>query len=161
PRIAGAPMVMRPDSRRTPLTLLVLSALAIPSLASADDAPATGPHRSPIAMALSADGSRLLTANQSAGTVSLVDAQVGKVLHEVRTGDRPAGVALSKDGRRGVVAHWYGYDLAILDVGTDRLEVVARVEVGPEPRGVALSADGKTAYVAVGAGDEVARVDLD
>ena len=31
------------------------------------------PHRSPIALALSADGTRLLAANQTAGTVSLVD----------------------------------------------------------------------------------------
>ena len=32
-------------------------------------APHDEPHRSPIALALSADGSRLLTANQTAGTV--------------------------------------------------------------------------------------------
>ncbi len=35
------------------------------------------PHRSPIALALSADGTRLLAANQTAGTVSLVDTEVG------------------------------------------------------------------------------------
>ena len=70
-------------------------------------------------------------------------------------------MALSQDGPRGVVTHWYGYDLAILDVEADRLEVVGRVEVGPEPRGVAISADGPTAYVAVGVSNEVVRVDLD
>ena len=61
------------------------------------------PHRSPIALALSTDGTRLLTANQTAGTVSLVDTKTGRVLHEVKTGDRPAGVALSKrrSSRRG------------------------------------------------------------
>ena len=59
------------------------------------------PHRSPIALALSADGTRLLVANQTAGTVSLVDTKTGRVLHELKTGDKPAGVALSKDGRRG------------------------------------------------------------
>ena len=55
-----------------------------------------------------------------------------------RPATKPAGVALSTDGRRGVVTHWYGYDLAVLDVGSDKLEVVGRVEVGPEPRGVAI-----------------------
>ena len=145
---------------RPALALIVASGvIASPSRGLADDG--AGPHRSPIALALSADGDRLLTANQTAGTVSLVDTRAGRVLDEVATGDKPAGVALSKDGTRGVVAHWYGYDLAVLDVGPDRLRVVGRVEVGPEPRGVALSADGTTAFVAVGASNEVVRVDLD
>ena len=136
----------------------VLAALAASPRARGDEA---GPHRSPIALALSADGARLLTANQGAGSVSLVDAKAGKVLREVATGEKPAGVALSRDGRRGVVTHWFGYDVAILDVADDRLEVVGRVEVGPEPRGVAIAPDGKAAYVAVGASNEVVKVDLD
>ncbi len=125
-----------------------------------DSAAHDEPHRSPIALALSADGSRLLTANQTAGTVSLVDTAAGRVLHEVKTGEKPAGVALSRDGRRGAVAHWYGYDLAVLDIKDDRIAVAGRVEVGPEPRGVAVSADGTTAFVAVGVSNEVVRVDL-
>jgi YVTN family beta-propeller protein len=64
------------------------------------------PHRSPIALALSADGSRLLVANQTAGTVALLDTKAARVVDEVKTGEKPSGVALSKDGRRGVVAHW-------------------------------------------------------
>ncbi len=118
------------------------------------------PHRSPIALALSADGARLLVANQAAGSVSLIDTRSQRVLDELKTGDKPAGVALSRDGRRGVVIHWYGYDLAILGVKDDHLSLVDRVAVGPEPRGVALSADGDTAYVAVGVANEVVRVDL-
>ncbi len=118
-------------------------------------------HRSPIALALSADGSRLLSANQTAGTVSLVDTKSARVLHERRTGEKPAGVALSRDGRRGVVTHWYGYDLAVLDLKDDKVALSSRIEVGPEPRGVALSADGATAFVAVGVSNEVVRVDVD
>jgi len=150
-------MPASPTRRALPVSLLLTIAAAV---IAADD---PGPHRSPIALALSADGSRLLTANQTAGSVSLVDTRAGKVLHEVPTGAKPAGVAISADGRRGVVAHWYGSDVAILDVGADRLAVAVagRVEVGPEPRGVVLAPDGRTAYVAVGAGNEVVRVDLD
>ncbi len=118
-------------------------------------------HRSPIALALSADGARLLVANQTAGSVSLVDPRAGRVLDELKTGDKPAGVALSRDGRRGVVTHWYGYDVAILALEGDHISLVDRVAVGPEPRGVALSADGNTAYVAVGVANLVVRVDLD
>ncbi|WP_235905381.1 c-type cytochrome [Tautonia marina] len=125
-----------------------------------DTAPAE-PHRSPIALALSADGSRLLTANQTADTVSLVDTESGDVLTEIPTGQKPAGVAFAPDGRRAAVTHWYGYDLAVLQVGDDSLEVTGRIEVGPEPRGVVIAEDGTTAYVAVGVANEVVRVDLD
>ena len=129
----------------------------VPVVARADG---EGPHRSPVALALSVDGRRLLTANQTADSVSLVDTASGRVLDEVKTGEKPAGVAISSDGRRAVVAHWYGYDLAVLEVGGDRLKVAGRVEVGPEPRGVVISGDGASAYVAVGVSNEVVRVDL-
>jgi YVTN family beta-propeller protein len=160
-----------PSNRiRIPLALLMLVSCAIalagyasPSRSVRGDEPARAPepNRSPVALALSSDGSRLLVANQTSGTVSLVDPRAGTVLSEVATGEKPAGVAISKDGRRGVVSHWYGYNLAVLDVGSNRIEVVGRVEVGPEPRGVAISPDGRTAYVAVGVSNEVVRVDLD
>lgn len=145
---------------RLALGLLALVPLLGLAGASALDEEAE-PHRSPVALVLSADGRRLLSANQTAGTVSLIDAEAAKVLDEIATGDKPAGVAITADGSRAVVAHWYGYDLAVLQIEGDKLQVVGRVEVGPEPRGVVLDHDGKTAYVAIGAADEVARVDLD
>src|SRR5262249_62054729 len=58
---------------------------------SATASGSTEPNRSPIALALSADGTRLLVANQTAGTVALVDTKAGRVLHEVPTGSKPAG----------------------------------------------------------------------
>jgi YVTN family beta-propeller protein len=154
-----------PPARRTlALTTTLAAALLLTAaLARSDDPAPTSnePNRSPIALALSNDGTRLLSANQTAGSVSLVDTESGRLLHEVTTGDKPAGVALSKDGRIGVVTHWYGGDLALLEVGPDRLKVTGRVKVGPEPRGVVVAPDGKTAYVAVGVSNEVARVDLE
>ena len=140
----------------------MILALALPLALGAGSSPEPNPgaNPSPIALALSADGSRLLVANQGTGTVALVDPKAGKLVAEVATGDKPAGVAVSKDGKRAVVAHWYGYDVAVLDVRPDGLKVSGRVEVGPEPRGVVLSGDGATAYVAVGASNEVVRVDV-
>ena len=141
--------------------LLLLAGLApAPSQEPSPSGPET-PHRSPIALALSADGRRLLSANQTADTVSLVDTEAGKVLDEVETGRKPSGVALSKDGRRGIVAHWYGGDVALLAIDSDRVRIAGRLPVGPEPRGVAFGPDGKTAYVAVGVANEVVRVDFD
>lgn len=126
-----------------------------------DDAAPAAKYPSPIALALSADGSRLLVANQGTGTVALVDPAAGKVVAEAPTGDRPAGVAISADGTRAVVSHWFGYDVAILNVAADSLKVVGRVDVGPEPRGVVISPDGRTAFTAVGVANEVVRIDLD
>jgi YVTN family beta-propeller protein len=125
-----------------------------PKSASSDE-----PHRSPIALAISADGTRLLVANQTSDTVSLLDPKGARVLDELKTGEKPAGVGVSRDGRRGVVTHWYGYDLTLLEIKDDKIRVTGRVEIGPEPRGVALSADGTVAFVAVGVSDEIVRVD--
>ncbi|AMV39712.1 beta-propeller fold lactonase family protein [Planctomyces sp. SH-PL62] len=151
---------MRPIGRPTLGTLVVLMTTTLGIPAHGDDGEAA-PHRSPVALALSADGTRLLTANQTAGTVSLIDTASRTVLDETVVGDKPAGVAFAPDGRRAIVANWYGYDLAVLEIDGDKLRVASRIEVGPEPRGTAIAADGKTAYVAVGVADEVARVDLD
>ncbi len=145
----------------TAFAMVLVFGLPSASATVADEKPSPETHRSPVALVMSADGSRLLTANQTSNSVSLVDTKSGKILAEVITGEKPAGVALSKDGKRGAVAHWYGYDLAVLEVGSDSIKVTGRVEVGPEPRGVAVSADGSTAYVAVGVSNEVVRVDLD
>jgi YVTN family beta-propeller protein len=59
------------------------------------------------------------------------------------------------------VTHWYGYDVAILEINDDRLRVADRVEVGPEPRGVVISPDGRTAYLALGVTNEIVRLDLE
>ncbi len=148
------------NALRLALLLGILSiavALSIPGVA---DEP-TEKHRSPVAIALSNDGQRLLTANQTSNSVSLVDVSNGSILAEVTTGEKPVAVALSKDGKRGIVAHWFGYDVAVLEIGPSAIEVLGRVNVGPEPRGVVLSSDGKTAYVTVGVANEVVRVDTD
>jgi YVTN family beta-propeller protein len=121
---------------------------------------ATDPHRSPIALAVSPDGTRLLTANQTSDSVSLVDPTAGRVLAELTTGPKPAGVAFAPDGRSALVSHWYGGEIARLRVSEDRLELVDRLAVGPEPRGVVVAPDGTHAYVAVGAANQVVKVTL-
>jgi hypothetical protein len=74
-------MRRQPPARRTlALTTTVAATLVLTaSLARSSDPPPleSEPHRSPIALTLSSDGARLLTANQTAGSVSLVDAESG------------------------------------------------------------------------------------
>ena len=62
----------------------------------------------------------------------------------------------------GSVTHWYGYDLAVLDIKDDRIAVAGRVEVGPEPRGVAIVGRRRDGLSwPSGVSNEVVRVDLD
>ena len=149
----------RADSRFVLVWLIATIGLGV-ALGLSGQVQANEVDRSPVALAVARDGSRLLTANQTSGTVSLVDPIERRLIRETKTGDRPSGVAISPDGKLGLVTHWYGSDVAILDLADDRLIVDARVEVGPEPRGVVFSGDGTTGYVALGASNEVVRVDL-
>src|SRR5579862_7215945 len=122
--------------------------------------PTDEPDRSPIDLALSADGHYALTANATSDTVSLVDLRAGRVTAETRVGRRPFCVALTPDGRRAVVTNQYADTLDLLDVGPSTLRVVRTIPVGDEPRGVAISHDGACAYVALSGEDAVAFVDL-
>ena len=153
-------MTPHPARRMLALSCLML----VPALAAgatpARSHAADEVDRSPIALAVAPGGGRLLVANRDAGSVSWVDPAGRRVVAEVRTGDRPGGVAIAPNGRVGLVAHWYGGDVAILDLADDSVRVAGRVAVGPEPRGVAISMDGTTGFVTVGASNEVVRVDL-
>ncbi|HYF00896.1 MAG TPA: hypothetical protein VEJ18_18385, partial [Planctomycetota bacterium] len=116
--------------------------------------------RSPVAIALSADGRRALTANSTADSVSLVDLEAGTVLAEAPAGVRPRGVALSGDGLRGAAACERDDRLALFDVRPDGLAPAGHVDVGDEPRGVVLSDDGTRAWVSLAGEDAVVEVDL-
>ncbi len=156
PRLAGGLALVA-----TLAVLLPVGADRPGSAVAKDEPAAASPaYPSPIALALSADGSRLIVAEQGTGSVALVDPRAGKVLARAATGEKPSGVAIGRDGLLGVVSHWYGSDVAILKIGPESIHVDGRIEVGPEPRGVVLSPDASTAYVAVGASNEVVRVDL-
>ncbi|HMB05957.1 MAG TPA: hypothetical protein VKP69_19765 [Isosphaeraceae bacterium] len=85
-------MRRQPASGRTPA--LTMTGAATPgltaSLARPSDPPPreSEPHRLPITLALASEGTRLLTANQTADSASLVDAESGRVLHEVAASAR-------------------------------------------------------------------------
>lgn len=141
---------------RVPALLLV--ALLVPSEVEGP-APQDGePHRSPLDLALTADGRYAVTANSTSDTASLVDLAAGKAVAEVPVGRRPFSVAVAGD--RAVVTNWLSDSVTVLSLAPPRMEVLATLPVGDEPRGVALSADAARAFVALGGDDEVAVVDL-
>lgn len=138
----------------------VLFACLLTGSAVTGSAPQDEPDRSPIDLALSADGRYALTANATANTVSLVDLQTGRVTAETPVGRRPFCVAFGPNGRRAVVSNQNGDTISLLAVGSGTLQVLRTIPVGDEPRGVALSRDGATAYVALSGENAVVLVDL-
>ncbi len=146
--------------------LLVFFLLAVPffcwshSPRAAVPPPQPVADRSPIDFVVTRDEKWLLTANQTANTVSLVDLVAGQVLAEVPCGERPMAIALTPDERTVLVSATYCGELVFLQRDGTTLRKTGAVHLGFEPRAIAVSPDGKLAYVALAAGSGVAVVDL-
>jgi len=118
------------------------------------------PDRSPCDIVLTADEEYLLTANRTSNSVSLVKLAIGKVVAEAAVGKRPAGIALTPDGKHVLVSGSYSGDLTVIAIDGDKLTKSGRVPLGFEPNGIAVAPDGKVAYVALTSAGAVAVVDL-
>jgi YVTN family beta-propeller protein len=95
--------------------------------------------------------------NQGDDTVVAVDTATGKVVQTVPVGAKPAGVALSPDGRRIYVTNPEGRSLSVVTRGAGA-PVVQEVPAGAGPLGVAVAPDGRV-FVADWYGDTVAVLD--
>ena len=116
--------------------------------------------RSPIDLALSPDGRWLVTANQIANTVSLIDTTSGELIDELPCGDYPVDIAFTPDGCKILLtAQWQG-KLQVFEVFEGGLVHKGDVNLGFDPAGIAISSDSKRAYVGQVADSKVADVDL-
>jgi cytochrome c peroxidase len=116
-------------------------------------------HRSPVDVVILADGRRVLTANHTADSVSLVDLGAGKVLAEQACGRKPAAVACSRDGRRAAASNLWSGSVTLLEIDDVHLRRLADVPVGHMPRGLAFAPNGRTLYVALSGAHEVVQLD--
>jgi DNA-binding beta-propeller fold protein YncE len=123
-------------------------------------APAADVDRSPVDLVLTPDEKWLLTANQTAGSVSLVRLADAQVVAEVPCGQRPVAITLTPDSNRVLVTSSHSGELTILAREGERLTRTGSIALGFEPHGVAVSPDGRLAYVALKAAGSVAVVDL-
>jgi YVTN family beta-propeller protein len=116
-------------------------------------------HRSPTDLSLLPDNKRVLTANHTADSVSLVDISAGKVLAEVRVGKKPVAVACSPDGTSAAVSNLWSGTITLLDVRESGLIEVGAIPVGSFPRGLAFAKDGNSIYAAIAGKAEVLQID--
>lgn len=112
------------------------------------------PHRSPLAIAVSPDRMASLTANHTAGTVSLVNLKSMSVQTELKVGNGPIDVVWLNP-TTAAVSLLHDDAVAILAYANDQLKLVRTIAVGDEPSGLACRDDG-TLFVALGGDDAVA-----
>jgi len=118
-------------------------------------------NRSPVDVVLTPDSKWLLTANQTAGSVSLLNKETGAVAAEVAVGERPSAVAVTPDGKKVLASTTWAGDLVVLRLDGGKLTPAGKVRLGFEPRGVAVAPDGQRAYVALTTANAIAMVDLE
>ncbi len=98
---------------------------------------------------LSVDPARAFLAyvsNEKSNTVSVIDTDKMETIATIKTGQRPRGIEVSRDGKLVYVA--LGDDDIIQIIDTKSLTVVSELPSGPDPEQFAIDPAGKTLYVA-------------
>ena len=96
----------------------------------------------------SADGRRLLVANEADDNVSVHEIATGKLLRKIDLkpwGTRPRGIKRSPDGERYVVTLEFSNAFVVID---DAGHVMRSIKTGESPYGVAFDRAGKRLFVA-------------
>jgi YVTN family beta-propeller protein len=90
----------------------------------------------------------------------VIDAGARRVLGTipVGAGEKPMGIAVSRDGSRLYVTTGRGGTVVVIDPLARR--ILGTLAVGPRPWGIALSGDGRQLYTAKGPSGDVSVVDV-
>ncbi len=84
--------------------------------------------------------------NEKSNTVSVIDTDKLEVVKTIKVGQRPRGIAVTRDGKSVIVA--VGDDDTIQIVDTKTKEVTGNLPSGPDPEFFAFGPGGKHLYVA-------------
>jgi YVTN family beta-propeller protein len=124
---------------------LILSACGAPSEPSASQSVA------------SPEG-RILTVNQAANTLTVVDVATDRTFGSVATGQQPHHVAATPDGKEFWVTLYGENRLQVFDAAS--LKEIASVDVGAVNDDLMFDPEGKRLYVSLGNDNSVAVVDV-
>jgi YVTN family beta-propeller protein len=104
--------------------------------------------RRPVALALTPDGRWLFTANQQAGTVSVIETATRNIAAEVLIGRRLSDLILLPDARRLLAVDEATDELIVVTAELPRLTVRCRLKISPDPVSVRVAPDGRHCFVA-------------
>lgn len=85
---------------------------------------------------VSNDGGKIYVANGRGNSVSVIEADTGKILTTIPVGQRVWGLALTHDGRKLYAANGLSNDVSVIDTATNA--VVATIGAGDGPWGIAI-----------------------
>ncbi|HXF15975.1 MAG TPA: beta-propeller fold lactonase family protein, partial [Burkholderiales bacterium] len=97
--------------------------------------------------------------NEESGTISVIDVSTDEVVKEIRAGDKPRGMAASKDGKKLYVSDQPHNSLVVIDL--QKLEPVDSIFLGESPEGVGISPDGKWVVAAVEVSNAIAFINTE
>ena len=133
-------------------SILLLTALSLLGTLQA----ATVHYPSPIELALSPDGARLLVLCEGTDELTVIDAHTGKVEGRVQVGRVPKGLWLG--GRYAYVANSWSDTVSVVD--TDTLQVTRTLKTGFEPNAVFADQSAATIYTANRISNDISVIDL-
>ena len=142
------------------LMLLLACLLGSPRAGSAEPELSDDVHRSPVDVALSTNGRWLVSANQTSGSVSLVDLQKRAVVDEHRVGGHPTAVVRVGDTERFVAVSRDSGEIVLFTITQGVIEEIRRTTVGLHPVGAAISSSGARLWVALSAADQIVELSL-
>jgi DNA-binding beta-propeller fold protein YncE len=115
-------------------------------------------YLSPLGVAALPGGDVVLVTLHTAKRVAALDVADGRVRWQAAVGDRPAEIAVTKDGRRAYVS--CAGDGTVVELDTARGKVLRPLRVGAHPWGLALSPDESRLFVCNRFTDDISVVDL-
>lgn len=105
--------------------------------------------RRPVALQFSADGKTLYVANRDSGTISIVDTEGKKVVHEASVGKKLSGLAILPSRNLLLATDEGAHEIVLLKLDSaSEPKVIQRQPVSPYPVSIISSADGKRCFVA-------------
>lgn len=108
--------------------------------------------------AITHDGRYVMSTHPVAGSVSVVDLRMNKVVHVIKTGPTPNYTLVTRDDKRAYVSN--AGDGTISEIDLDNWKVLRTLDGGPVPEHMVFSPDEKTIYVANVRGGDVSVVDV-